>query len=445
MPPYAATLRFLFSLHARGMKFGLATTRRLLTALGHPERRFPAVHIAGTNGKGSTSAFLASMFMEGGLRTGLYTSPHLVRFTERIRVNGVEISPGEIVEVTEFLRPLIQDLHATFFEVTTCIAFRHFALQGVDVAVVETGLGGRLDATNVLTPRASIITTIGLDHTELLGSTLTAIAREKGGIIKPGIPCVTGAIPPGPLEVLQHIARQRKAPLIDALQTVACIPAGTGTYRFRLRLGGRRLGIGPVRPGLPGPHQTGNAAAALAAWGLVNLGRSGWRTPAAAERGLARVRTNSALRARCETLRRDRRYILDAAHNPEGMRSFARALRSKGIRNAVVIFGVMRDKDVAGMLDALAPVCRTLIAVRPATPRARTAGSIRRLAEGRGMKALTAPSMQEALTAARRRIPKGGNVAVTGSHYVAGEALALLDNHNGAAYISHATPASRHS
>ena len=176
MPTYQQTLQYLYRLQWRGMKFGLRNTRRLLQYAGHPERRFASVHLAGTNGKGSTSAFLASIAVEGGLKTGLYTSPHLLRFTERIRVNGAELSEERLVYYVKDLRRVIESVHATFFEATTCIAFRFFADENVDLAVVETGLGGRFDATNVLFPLASVITSIGLDHTQYLGSTPEQIA-----------------------------------------------------------------------------------------------------------------------------------------------------------------------------------------------------------------------------------------------------------------------------
>ena len=211
MPSYHATLSYLYSLQYRGMKLGLRNVRTLVLAAGNPQRRFPSIHVAGTNGKGSTSSFIAACFTSAGYRTGLYTSPHLERFNERIRIDGLEIPDAEIVRLTRMLRPAIERTNATFFEATTVIAFSWFAREGVDVAVIETGLGGRLDATNVLKPMISVITNVALDHQEYLGNSLRMIAREKGGIIKPRTPVVTGSEDPDVIRVLKGIARKRSA------------------------------------------------------------------------------------------------------------------------------------------------------------------------------------------------------------------------------------------
>ncbi len=220
MSTYHSTLSFLYSLQYRGMKLGLRNVRTLVRAAGNPERGFSSIHIAGTNGKGSTSSFIASCFMSAGYRTGLYTSPHLERFNERIRIDGRQIPDAEIVRITKMLRPAIQKTKATFFEATTAIAFCWFAEQGVDVAVIETGLGGRLDATNVVRPMISVITNVALDHQEYLGNTLRKIAREKGGIIKPRTPVVTASEDRNVLRVLKAIARRRKATFYQARRVI---------------------------------------------------------------------------------------------------------------------------------------------------------------------------------------------------------------------------------
>lgn len=213
-------LSFLYSLQHFGIKMGLENIRALCAELGHPEQRFDSLHIAGTNGKGSTSACLASILRESGYRVGLYTSPHLVRFNERIRINGVMIPDVDLDRWTHQLQPTIESLRATFFEATTAIAFAWFAEQAVDVVVAETGLGGRLDATNVLTPVASLITSIGLDHTEFLGASLESIASEKAGIIKHGIPVFTTVDQPEALEVITNRAQEMQAPLTHGFMPV---------------------------------------------------------------------------------------------------------------------------------------------------------------------------------------------------------------------------------
>ena len=225
MSSYPETLAWLFSLQKFGIKLGLENIRGLLESCGNPQRSYPTVHVAGTNGKGSTSAFIASILMESGCRTGLYTSPHLTDFHERIRVDGVPISQDAIVRYSEELRVEADARKATFFEATTCMALRHFADEHVDVAVIETGLGGRLDSTNIIEPRVTVITSVGMEHTDLLGSTLADIAGEKAGIIKDGIPVVSGVTQREARDVIARAASERNAHLhevfIDARQTVS--------------------------------------------------------------------------------------------------------------------------------------------------------------------------------------------------------------------------------
>lgn len=210
------TLHYLYSLQYRGMKLGLDRVERFQEALDYPDHAYAVIHVAGTNGKGSTVRYLAAMLQAHGLRVGWYTSPHLIRFNERIRVNGVPITDAAIVAFVEQWRDLIDDLDLTFFEVTTLLAMEHFRQEAVDVAVLETGLGGRLDATNIVTPIVSVVTSIGLEHTDILGETLPEIAAEKAGIFKPGIPCVTGAVPPAARAVFQQRAGELGTPVVAA-------------------------------------------------------------------------------------------------------------------------------------------------------------------------------------------------------------------------------------
>src|SRR5512139_3336723 len=214
MSSYQETFEYLFGLQKYGIKFGLSNSRRLMGLMGDPHRQFRSIHVAGTNGKGSTSAFLAGMLMAAGYRVGLYTSPHLVNFTERIRINNIPITEGRAVELAERVRRRYESeppgkdeqLSPTFFEVTTTMAFTCFAEEGVDVAVVEAGMGGRLDSTNVIVPMVSVVTNIDLEHTEFLGATIELIAGEKAGIIKAGVPVVTGAVQPGAIAVIDQAA-----------------------------------------------------------------------------------------------------------------------------------------------------------------------------------------------------------------------------------------------
>ena len=426
MKSYQSTLSYLYGLQYRGMKFGLRNIRALLAEAGNPERCFPAIHIAGTNGKGSTASFMASAFKEAGYRTGLYTSPHLVSFTERIRINGVELQESALARYVAVLRPAIERTTATFFEATTCVAFLYFADEGVDIAVIETGLGGRLDATNVLRPLVSVITNIGLDHTDLLGRTTRAVAREKGGIIKDSIPVVTGTEDPDALKVLRRISRLRRAPLVNARDAVRMQRSGGG----RIRLAYRGIRLEPFVPGLTGEHQMWNAALALAALGVLKQKVSFRRAFAALDRkairrGFVNVVRNTGLHGRFELADRRRKILLDVAHNPDGMRTLAHEIERRHFRNLVAVFGVMKDKDYGPMLDALARIARPLIAVAPRERRALSARQLTRYGQTRGYAVVFGGSVREGIRKAVRLRGKG-SVLVTGSHYVVGEAMRAL-------------------
>ena len=432
MSSYRDTLQYLYGLEYRGMKFGLRNIRMLISGAGHPERTFPSIHIAGTNGKGSTSAFLASAFTEAGYRTGLYTSPHLVRFTERIRIDGKEIGGDRLAGYVRRLRPLIEKSGATFFEATTCVAFHYFADENVDIAVIETGLGGRLDATNVLRPLVSVITNVSLEHTEILGTTVRAIAREKGGIIKPSVPVVTGAEDPGVVAVLRRRAASCGVRLRRSANLVSMTShSRTGMVSFR----SPHLSTGKLRPGLEGTYQHRNAALALAVLDTL-LGQ-----PAAAakfrrltspviRRAFERVVPNTGLRGRMQRhADAGRRILLDVAHNPAGMRTLAGELRERGEKNLVAVFGVMKDKDYSEMLSELSTVADRIIAVAPAQKRARPAAELCRVGKGLGLRMQKGGSVAAGIRIAART-GKNGVILITGSHYVVGEALRALRSEN---------------
>ncbi len=415
------------------MKFGLRNMRSMLRSAGNPERCFPSIHIAGTNGKGSTAAFIASMLMEAGYSVGLYTSPHLVRFTERIRINGREIPDGKLRSYVRRLKPSIESVRATFFEATTAVAFLWFADEEVDIAVVETGLGGRLDATNVLVPIVSVITNIGLDHTDLLGATITSIAREKGGIIKKGVPLVTATDERRALETLRRIARRRGAPFTHS-RSVVEVRRKKGLLSFR----SPALGLLRVRPGLAGEYQERNARLAVAVADRL-LGMREFRGkfnafgPRAVRQGLVSVVRNSGLHGRLERCGRHGEYLLDVAHNPAGIRALVSALKGRGDTPAAAVFGVMRDKDYAGMLAELSGIVQRIIPVAPAMKRALPVSRLKRAAARLGFDVLRGGTVRDGLHEARKMVLVGtsgtmrrGFVLVTGSHYVVGEAREKL-------------------
>ena len=317
----------------------------MLAALGNPERHFPSVHVGGTNGKGSTCAFIAAELEARGLRVGLYTSPHLVSARERIMVNGLPISEDALAEWTTLLRPHIERSEASFFEATTAIAFADLAARGVDIAVIEVGLGGRLDSTNVVTPLASVVTKIALEHTDYLGHDLKGIAREKAGIAKPGVPFITGERDPELREVLIQTAEALGAGPIVLVDTTRAPARGTVL-------------------GLRGPHQWGNAWVALAALNALPapFGPVGDAMPssfAAAE-----------IPGRFD-VREGGRWIFDVAHNPDGIQVLVAALREYGPRRPLhALVGIRNDKEWRPMLARLLPeVDRVVLTVAPTVPR----------------------------------------------------------------------------
>ncbi|HEY6002279.1 MAG TPA: folylpolyglutamate synthase/dihydrofolate synthase family protein [Anaeromyxobacter sp.] len=395
--------RYLAGLQPLAMRFGLERVERALDALGRPERSYPVLHVAGTNGKGSTCAMAAAALAAAGHRVGLYTSPHLVSFSERIQVAGAPIDDGALAAVVDEIRRACPWHEAgeeaerlTYFEFATLAGLLHFARSRVDVAVVEVGLGGRFDATNAVLPRVAAVARIGLDHTQLLGDTVEQIAFEKAGIFKPGVPAVVHALqPPGALETLRGEAVRKGAPFVVA-------PA---EYEGRVALAG--------------PHQRGNAALARAA--LRELARAG---VALSEEAMSRGIATARWPGRLEEIGG---VLLDGAHNPDGAAALAAALRALHPGRPVeLVFGVLSDKDHAGMLGALADAVRRFHVVAPATPRARSATEIRALARARGLEADAHPSFSEALSCARRAAGDGALVCVAGSLYLVGEARALL-------------------
>jgi dihydrofolate synthase/folylpolyglutamate synthase len=395
--------RYLDGLQPLAMRFGLERMERALAALGHPERAYPVLHVGGTNGKGSTCAMAAAALREAGHRVGLYTSPHLVRFNERIQVDGAPISDEALARAIDAIRRACpwheaggEEDRLTYFEFATLAGLLHLAAERVSAAVIEVGLGGRFDATNALVPRVAAIARIGLDHTQLLGDTVERVAFEKAGIFKAGVPAVVhGDQPPGALETLRAEAARRGAPL-----TVA--PADyDGEVALR------------------GPHQRANAALAAAA--LRALDAQGVPVGAAAiARGIAGARWPGRLEEVSGVL-------LDGAHNPQGAAALARALPLLRPGAPVdLVFGVLSDKDHAGMLAALRPAVRRFHLLAPASPRARPAEEVRALAASLGAEADVHRTLADALACARRAAGPDGAVCVAGSLYLVGEARALL-------------------
>jgi dihydrofolate synthase / folylpolyglutamate synthase len=414
----AEALAFLHSRSPSTVVLGLERMQAALDELAHPERRFAAVHVAGTNGKGSTCAMVDAMLRAAGLRVGLYTSPHLVRFNERIRLGGEDIDDavlgGRLLEV---LRRAPTASHLTYFELGTLVAFWHFAEEQVDYAVLETGLGGRLDATATCLPSATAITALGLDHTELLGHTLSAIAREKAGILRAGVPAVVAVQPPEALRVLEEEAARVGAPLLREGLDFALVSEADG---FTYRHGPRRLG-GLVL-GLAGAHQRQNAAVALA---LVDvLSAAGATVPdAAIVAGLRTVRWPGRL----EEVPGKPLLLLDGAHNPSGVEVLRTALDTAYAgRRVHLVFGAVRDKPVGQMLAHLLPRMASATFTPLDTPRSFPPEAYLEEARALCAEVALARTPVEALGLARSHAAPGDVVLVAGSLYLVGAVKAHL-------------------
>ncbi|MBI2619134.1 MAG: bifunctional folylpolyglutamate synthase/dihydrofolate synthase [Ignavibacteriales bacterium] len=408
------------------MKFGLRNIRRILRRLGNPERKYRSIHVAGSNGKGSTAAMLAAILTAAGYRTGLYTSPHLISFTERIRIDGKSIPRGEVVRLASQIEPAVERYGLTFFEATTALAFKYFADRKIDVAVVETGLGGRLDATNVLRPLASVITEISLEHTRILGNSVKKIAYEKAGIIKTNGLCVTGVTSSRGLRVIRETCRKRRARLVTVASSDARVIRST--LRGSTILFGRgSIGGGEMFVSLPGLFQAENAAIALAC--LRKLGELGVLKvdERAVRKGLSAVEELTGLRGRLSVLSGHPRLVVDVAHNPSAIRNLVSSLQHLGVVKVILLFGVMKDKQVSAMVKPLGTVVRKAVVVQPQTDRACPAVDLVRIFRNRRIPVIEGGKVQKGLRRARRAAGSMGTVLVTGSHFVVGEALAALE------------------
>ena len=417
-PGYEDSLRYLYGLERFGSVFGLDNILRLLGSIDDPHRAFRSIHIAGTNGKGSVATMIACILKEAGYRVGKYTSPHLVSFTERITVNEKEITEDEVARLTGHIRARADREHPggfyTFFDFTTALAFEYFRRQKVDIAVVETGLGGRLDSTNVIEPVASIITNVAFDHMKELGNDLAKIAAEKAGIIKKGIPVITGARRRA-LGTIQRVADENSSPVYVSGRDFSFRKTGPKSMSY----GGPGRRLRNVSVNLNGDHQLSNAALALCAADVM----SGFGYT------ITDDQIRSALRAvtwqgRCEKVREKPVVILDGAHNASGARALKHFIRTNyRDRRKVMVFGVMRDKQYRTMLESMDDCIDLTILTRPRTDRALDAAEMKNVPKN----SIVTTDTRSALKHAREIAGDHDVVVVTGSLYTVGEAKQVID------------------
>jgi len=425
---YAETVDYLFTrlpmysrIGAAAYRHDLDNTWQLSEFVGNPERRFKSVHIAGTNGKGSTSHMLAAIFQQAGYKTGLYTSPHLKDFRERIRVNGEFIAENAIVDFVERTMALTETIDPSFFELTVVMAFDYFAAQQVDIAIVEVGLGGRLDSTNIITPELSVITNIGYDHMNILGDTLAKIAFEKAGIIKPGVPVVIGETHPETAPIFEQRAHEEQAPIrfADKHHYIS-------DWKYQRHQLVAEVATSPVADDkqfytldLPGIYQTRNLLTVLEA--VHTLRNKGWIIEQHhVLQALKQVKKLTGLHGRWEIIHQNPDIVLDVAHNEDGIRQLLRQIEVTDHEELHIVLGMVKDKDISRVLSLL-PAQGHYYFTRAQIPRALPENELAAQAAAAGLKGLPYPTVADALAAAKSHARPKDLVVVCGSVFVVAE------------------------
>ena len=388
---------------AAAYKKDLGNTLALCSFLNNPQETFKSIHVAGTNGKGSSSHMLASVFQEHGYKTGLYTSPHLIDFRERIRLDGVEVDEAFVVDFVNRIRPILEEVNASFFEITVAMAFTYFAEHGVDIAIIETGLGGRLDSTNVITPELSLITNIGLDHTDMLGDSLAAIAFEKAGIIKPGVPVVIGERHPETTPVFEKKATDSQSELHFAQEMVRVDEV--------------------FATDLLGSYQVANACSVQAA---LNLLKSEWKlNDEKTQRALLNVANNTGMKGRWQVLSTHPKVICDTGHNVEGITGLVNQLNQEDFEQLHMVFGQVKGKNSSDILRLLPKDARYYFC-QPDVIRGLDVNELEKLARDSGLNGSVHNRVEQAYQKAMANASENDLVFIGGSTFVVADLLTYL-------------------
>ena len=427
---YQQTLDFLYSklpmftrVGASAFKKDLTNTIILCEALDNPQQKFKSIHVAGTNGKGSTSHMLASVLQAQGLKTGLYTSPHLKDFRERIRINGQMISKTEVKSFVQANKKLIYKIKPSFFEVTVAMAFEHFAKHKVDIAVIEVGLGGRLDSTNIITPEISVITNISLDHTNMLGNTLEEIAGEKAGIIKKGIPVVIGETQAESQPVFNNKAASVKAPIYFADNFLKAQNISVKSSKLSLSVyENNQIKYADLKSDLTGLYQPKNIITVLKTLEVFNQTAKTKIVKQAIYDGLKQVKKLTQLQGRWQTLSKNPLVICDTGHNEAGIKEVIKNIESTPHKNLHLVFGMVKDKDITKVLS-LVPKNATYYFCKPDIERGLDAKELQEQARAFNLRGDYFNSVQEAKQAAINKADKADLVFIGGSTFVVAEAI----------------------
>lgn len=405
---------------AAAYKPGLHNTIQLMNALDSPQNKYKTIHVAGTNGKGSVSYMLSAVLQTAGYKTGLYTSPHLVDFRERIRINGKKISKKYVSQFVFENKQLFEEIKPSFFESTMAMAFKYFADKQVDIAIIEVGLGGRLDSTNIINPELSVITNIGLDHTEFLGNTLEKIAGEKAGIIKPKTPVVIGETQPETLSVFIEKAKKENSKIVfaDVVKNVKFI-GYKDDYMFV-----KTSNFDKLKIGLAGDYQLKNVATVLAS--IDELQNKCFEiSKMAIKKGLKNVIRHTGFMGRWQTLQKNPKVIIDTGHNKPGMEYVAHQLKHQTYNKLHIIIGMVNDKDAVGVLSLL-PKSANYYFTNAQTKRAIPANELKEIGEKIGLQGNTYLSVESAVKSALAQAHKKDLIFIGGSNYTVGEALPMF-------------------
>ena len=427
---YAQTLEYLFTqlpmfsrVGAAAYKPDLTNTIRLCEAIGNPQHQFKSIHIAGTNGKGSTSHMLASILQTAGYKTGLYTSPHLVDFRERIKIDGVYCTKEFVVEFTQKIKPLIATIQPSFFEITVAMAFSYFAAQKVDIAVIEVGLGGRLDSTNIITPEVSIITNIGLDHTQFLGDTIAQIASEKAGIIKKDVPCIVSEYTEETKPVFDAAAIHTSLAYGSELFTILDIKYAHDYLGVQV-LNKQTDGIQTYQLDLNGSYQAKNVQGVLGAVSILQT--KGWKiTNQHILDGLSHVKKNTGLYGRWQMIGTNPTTVVDVAHNVAGIQTLLAQIKLVNHQQLHIVFGMVKDKDIDSVL-ALLPTQATYYFTQAQIERAIDATELQQKARAHDLKGNTYQTVNAAIAAAQKQAQATDLIVVCGSVFLVGEIEGII-------------------
>ncbi len=415
----ADALDWVYDLQKYGIKFGLSSTARLMAGLNNPQHNCRYLHIAGTNGKGSVAAMLSSILTMSGYNVGFYSSPHLINFQERFRFKDQDIGDAEVLSLINQVRRVVDKAELpTFFEFVTAMALLYYAQKKADPVILETGMGGRLDATNIVQPLLTIITNIAMDHREFLGNKIQAIAAEKAGIIKPGIPVITYVRQPSALIPIHAAAETLRSPIYYGGKDFQTRSQGRGRFRYQ----GLSKTLTGLKTNLVGRHQYRNAAVALTA--VEVLQAQGWEiSETAIRQGLQQVRWPGRL----EVVSSQPMVVLDGAHNPAAAATLAQALeRDLSYRRLILVLGIMADKDISGILRRLLPRADVVIFSRPRYERAATPETLESLAKNVSQETYVIPDLKAAIQKARTLAGAEDLIVVTGSLFTIGEAREYL-------------------